>query len=203
MNLRRVMYLTLAIICVTGCRSSGAPISYYLIDPINSPALTQEQGLSVEIRDLHVPQYLERFQIAMRAGSNQLVFSDNHQWAETLQKNLMRTTARNFATLLNTADIGTPLSRSSSRADYVVEIYVDQFDQSTVGSVVLAGHFQIIGGQPYKVLATQSFSLSGDQVSQGDYPMMVASMQKLLFEMCNSAAVEIVHAEKGKETNHK
>ena len=197
MKLSRVMYLTLVLICATGCRSGGAPISYYLIDPVNSVALTQTPGLSIEIRDLHVPQYLERFQIAMRSGSNQLVFSDNHQWAESLQKNLMRTTARNFATLLNTADIGTPLTRSSNRADYVVEIYIDQFDQSTVGEVVFAGHFQIIGGKPYKVFATQSFSLSGAKVGRGDYPTMVASMQKLLFEVCNSAAAEILLAEQG------
>ena len=135
--------------------------------------------------------------MCIRDSSNQLVFSDHHQWAESLQKNLMRTTARNFATLLNTADIGTPLSRSSNRADYVVEIYIDQFDQSTVGEVVFAGHFQIIGGKPYQVLATQSFRLSGAEVGRGDYPMMVASMQELLFEVCNSAAAEIVLAEQG------
>jgi uncharacterized lipoprotein YmbA len=98
---------------------------------------------------------------------------------------------------LNTADIGTPLTRSSNRADYVVEIYIDQFDQSTVGEVVFAGHFQIIGGKPYKVFATQSFSLSGAKVGRGDYPTMVASMQKLLFEVCNSAAAEILLAEQG------
>jgi len=195
MNISRVLYLMLVMICVTGCRSNGVQMNYYLIDPVNSDALTLAQGLSVEIRNFHVPQYLERFQIAMRTGSNQLAFSDNHQWAETLQKNLMRTTARNFATLLNTADIGTPLSRSSNRADYVVEIYVDQFDQSNEGPVVFSGHFQIIGGQPYKVLVTQSFSLSGAEVGQGNYPMVVASMQTLLFEMCSGAAAEIILAE--------
>lgn len=200
MNISRVLYLMLVMICVTGCRSNGAQMNYYLIDPVNSDALTLTQGLSVEIRDIHVPQYLERFQIAMRTGSNQLAFSDNHQWAETLQKNLMRTTARNFATLLDTADIGTPLSRSSNRADYVVEIYVNQFDQSTAGPVVFAGHFQIIDNQPYKVLVTQSFSLSGAEVGQGDYPMMVASMQTLLFEMCNGAAAQIILAETQKKS---
>lgn len=196
MNLSRVIYPTALLVStllwLAGCSSTGAPVRYYLIDPVDSSALTQASGLSVEIRDLHVPQYLERFQIAMRAGSNQLAFSDNHQWAETLQKNLMRTTARNFAILLNTADIGTPLSRSANRADYIVEIYIDQFDQTAAGNVVFSGRFQILGEQPYTVIATESFSLSGDVVARGDYPVMVASMQKLLFDMCKTAASEIV-----------
>ena len=74
------MWMCLAMLA--GCTSGGTAIQYYLIDPVDQPALQLESGLRIQITDLHIPQYLQRFQIARRSGDNQLTFSDSHQWGE-------------------------------------------------------------------------------------------------------------------------
>jgi len=168
-----------------GCGSGGgSPIRYYLIDPVDQAPLVAKQGMKIQVQDLHIPQYLERFQIATRTGTNQLVFSDSHQWGENLRKNLLRTTGRNLARLLGTADIGTPIGRSSAEPQFKVLIFIEQFDQGSDGHVVLAARYQISNAEGTRVLLTRSFDSVSSLNSKGRYATMVSEMQILLNELC-------------------
>ena len=194
--------LGLVICCLlvlTGCGSGGgSPIRYYLIDPVEQDSVggisdaAGNRGMKIQILNLHIPQYLERFQLASRSGTNQLVFSDNHQWGENLRKNLLRTTSRNLSNLLSTADVGTPISRSSTKPQFRVMISIEQFDQGSDGKVVLSGRYQIAKGATNEVLITRSFNMISTKNSSGNYSKMVASMQTLLNEFCIDVAKTIV-----------
>lgn len=168
---------------LAGCMGGGAgPVRYYLIDPVpaDEPRIETDESLAVEILDLHVPQYLDRFHIATRSGENRLVFSDQHQWGESLRKNLLRTLARNLSRKLNTVDVATPLNRSSSRADVRVQVHIDQFELDTDGVVKLAARWQITDGESNEPLAIRQADLEGDTVvPRNDYTAMVADMRKL------------------------
>jgi uncharacterized lipoprotein YmbA len=118
------------LILLIGCSSSGkVPIRYYVIDPViqdtlsSSEAFSSEEKLSVHILDLHLPQYLERYQMALRSGENELTLSDSHQWGENLRKNLLRTLGSNLSSLLDTPEISTPIARSARKADENQTIY--------------------------------------------------------------------------------
>ena len=55
-----LLALTLA-----GCLGKGGTTTrYYLVDPVAFTAPESAAPLAVDIMDLHIPQYLERFQIA-------------------------------------------------------------------------------------------------------------------------------------------
>jgi len=116
--LKIVITILMLVLLLAACSGGGnkVPTKYYLIDPVESGALnfTFDKPLAIEIIDVHIPQYLERFHIATRIGVNRLNFSEANQWGENLRKNLMRTLSRNLSILLSTQDIGTPLNRSSS-----------------------------------------------------------------------------------------
>lgn len=178
-----------------GCIGGGAgAVRYYLIDPV--PVAEAQTGtgksLAVEILDLHVPQYLDRFHIATRRGENRLVFSDQHQWGESLRKNLLRTLARNLSQQLNTVDVSTPLSRSSSRADVRVQVHIDQFELDTDGLVKLSARWQITDGDSNEAPAIQRADLTGDAVvPHNDYTAMVADMRKLFGRLSGLIAESI------------
>ncbi|MEX2524649.1 MAG: PqiC family protein [Gammaproteobacteria bacterium] len=180
---------------LTGCMGGGAgPVRYYLIDPVpvGESRTSADESLAVEILDLHVPQYLDRFHIATRRGENRLAFSDQHQWGESLRKNLMRTLARNLSQQLNTADVATPLNRSSSRADVRVQVYIDQFELDVDGLVKLAARWQLTDGNSNEPLAIQSADLTGDAVvSSNDYTAMVADMRNLFGRLSRLIAESI------------
>ncbi len=179
---------------LTGC-GSATPINYYVIDPVDSERLATFDNQSVQIIDLKIPQYLERFQIATRAGRNQLTFSDNHQWGENLRKNLLRTLARNLSRLLGTEDVGTPLSRSLAKANYALQVNIEQFDLQSNGQLILAARYQISGADG-EVLATRGFESAAENVDEDDYREIVEVMQQLFGELSRDIADALAAMEK-------
>lgn len=183
----RSLAVVALLLLLAGCMGGGsAPIRYYLVDPVPVEPLQAEAGdvLAVEILDLHLPQYLERFNIATRTGENRLAFSDQHQWGENLRKNLMRTLARNLSRYLDTVDVSTPLNRSSSRPDVRVQVYIEQFERDAGGRVRLVSRWQLSDGASNEALLTRRAELAGESVvAAGDYEAMVADMRELFGEL--------------------
>ena len=102
--LKLVFSALMLVLFLAACSGGGNKIAtkYYLIDPVDYDALvvTSDRPLAIEIIDVHIPQYLERFHIATRTGENRLKFSESNQWGGNLRKNLMRTLSRNLSGLL-------------------------------------------------------------------------------------------------------
>ena len=179
---------------------SGGTIRYYLVNPVDfSPvSKVQDKKLAIEIINLHVPQYLEHSQIAVRTGENSLQFSEFNQWGENLRKNLMRTMARNLAVLLSSADIATPLNRSSSIPDYRLEIYIDQFEQGSDGLVRLAARWQLVDAASSEPLGMHSADLdSRERIPGRNYDQMVSAMRDLYGQLSRMIADNIVQAAGG------
>lgn len=201
--------LLLVITLATGlsaCSGGGAAnkVNYYLIDPVPGAdiPLEGEWKLAIEILDLHIPQYLQRFQLVTRDGDNRLRLSQSSQWAENLRKNLLRTLAANLATRLSTIDIGTPLNRSASMPDYRLHVHVTRFERDADGRVRLTGRWQIADANE-KDLGMFYAELSAERgVSAGGYDQAVADMQTLFGEFCDRIAQSIRKLEDSNEQDH-
>lgn len=197
-----LIFSTLFLLTIlTGCFGSGGEkiaTRYYLIDPIESAPLNiiSEKPLAIEIIDVHLPQYLERFHIAIRIGENRLKFSESNQWGESLRKNLMRTMSRNLSKLLSTQDIGTPLKRSSSLPDYRVQIYIEQFEKDTDRRVKLSARWQISERQSSEPLGIYNLEMESSVIEDNDYDQMVTLMRQLYGELSSKIAESIIVQEK-------
>ena len=186
--------ILLGLILLSGCGGAPIGISYYVIDPVSMPAVAKFDTKSVQILDLKLPQYLERFQIARREGSNRLTFSANQQWGENLRKNLYRTMTRNLAELLGTADVGTAINRSFATPDYVLRVSIEAFEQGADGRAQLAARYQISSGAG-KLLVTEQFSSVVDRDSGDRYGDMVADLQALYAELSREIAISLQYLE--------
>lgn len=199
----KLVFSSLVLLTIlTSCFGTGGgkiATKYYLIDPLESVALnfTLDQPMAVEIIDIHIPQYLERFQIATRIGENRLNFSESNQWGENLRKNLMRTLSRNLSRLLSTHDIGTPLQRSSSIPDYRVQIYIEQFERDVDYKVKLSARWQISGNESSEPLGIYSQEMESLPTEKDDYDQMVSFMRQLYGDLSSRIAESII-AEKNK-----
>ena len=196
----RYSVMLLLSLLLAGCLGGGAttPIRYYLVDevePDNVP-FSSDKPLIIEIIDLHIPQYLERFNIATRSAENRLEFSEYNQWGENLRKNLMRTMARNLSKLLSTVDIGTPLNRSMSLPDYRIQIYIEKFEQDIDGKVRLAARWQLSDSTEPKPLDVYSAELESKIVVEAsDYDQIVSVMRELYGEFSDRIAATIIAEE--------
>jgi uncharacterized lipoprotein YmbA len=199
-SLLKLVYSALMLsIFLAACSGGGTKIAtkYYLIDPVEYDALnvTSDKLLAIEIIDVHIPQYLERFHIATRVGENRLKFSESNQWGENLRKNLMRTLSRNLSRLLSTQDIGTPLNRSSSLPDYRVQLYIEQFEPGIDNMVKLAARWQISATDTPEPLAIYNEEILGVAIEQNNYEQMVTSMRQLFGELSVKIAESILAEE--------
>jgi len=199
--LQKLKTVTLVLTCLllASCFGGGDKIitRYYLVDPIdnNSSSLQADNALSIEIIDVHIPQYLDRFHIATRDSANSLQFSESHQWAENLRENLMRTMARNLSTLLSTSDISTSLMRSSSLPDYRLLIYIEQFELDIDGKVKLSARWQLTGTKTTPLGIHNADFISSLIIEDGDYEQMVITMRELYGELSNLIAESILAEE--------
>jgi uncharacterized lipoprotein YmbA len=191
---KRCLTILISIILLSSCSISQPMISYYVIDPIPMPAIANLDKKSVQILDLKLPQYLERFQIARREGTNRLTFSGNQQWGENLRKNLYRTMTRNLAVLLGTPDVGTAINRSFAKPDYVLRVSIEAFEQTADGKTQLAARYQISDGAG-ELLTTRQFTSSINQNSRDRYSDMVADLQTLYGELCLDIAINLQQME--------
>lgn len=177
--------LLVMVLTVLGCGGPAATIKYYVIDPVadvESQNIADLSGRSIQIMDLKLPQYLERFQIARRENSNQLTFATNQQWGENLRKNLYRTMTRNLSGLLGTSDVASAIDRSFSSPDYLVRLSLEAFEQGSDGRVKIAARYQISNGKG-EVLATAQFDATAERDSGDNYGDMVRDLQGLFGDL--------------------
>lgn len=187
----------LAVLLLAGCLGKGGTTTrYYLVDPAPLEPAAAGAPVAVEIMDLEIPQYLERFQIATRSGANSIVYAEYHQWGESLRKNLLRTLSRNLSMLLGTPDVGTPLNRSLTTPDYRVQVHIDQFEQDVDGHVRLKARWQILDARVEgAVPATHAAELeSAASFDRNEFAPMVAAMSELYGTLSGRIAAGIVPA---------
>lgn len=182
------------VVMLGGCGGGSTVSRYYLIDPVEYSESVPERdnGLAIEIMEVQVPQYLERFYIATRREANQLHFSETNQWGENLRKNLLRTLARNLSTLLGSNDVSTPLNRSVNPPDYRVHVHIEQFERGSDGIVSLAARWQVSGRDGGTSPVTLRTDLHSDsRVAENDFDRIVAEMQQLFGQLSRQIAESI------------
>jgi len=182
-------------VTLAGCLGKGGTTTrYYLVDPVAYSAPESAAApAAVEIMNLHIPQYLERFQIATRTGDNGIIYAEYHQWGESLRKNLLRSMARNLSALLGTTDVSTPLNRSLAAPDWRITIHIDQFEQDVDGLVRLKARWQVLDARiPKAVPTTHALELeSATALGKGDFGPMVAAMSELYGQLAEAVAASI------------
>ena len=192
----RTCLLILSTAALAAC-GGGAAIDYYVLDVEPGPRIATANKLSIEIIDVEVPQYLERFQLVTRTPGNGLSYSEAHQWGEPLRKTLARVLAAHLAEVLDTADVSTPHARLSSAPDLRVQVHIDRFERATSGRVELRARWQVTDAATGVILETEQARFeSAGRIADGDYSGLVGSMQERYGALAQRIAESVaLHAE--------
>lgn len=192
-----LLLMLLFVFIMGGCASGSTTVRYYLVDPVDytiQPAIT-DNSLVIEILDVQIPQYLERFHIAVREDDRRLNFSLSNQWAENLRKNLLRTLSRNLSARLATNDVATPLNRSLSRPDYRIQVHIEQFERDYDGTVRLLARWQLSSTDESSSVTMHKADLdSPERIAADAYEQIVAAMQSLFGQFSEMVAVSVLAA---------
>lgn len=197
-----VLTLPVSLCLMSACSGGGSAIRYYVIDPVimSNPNTNSGELLTIDIMDVHIPQYLERFNIVTRGSENQIFLSEFHQWGDNFRKNLLRTMAGNLSSLLGTNDIGTPVNRTLSVADYRIQVHIEQFERNYDGYVKLTARWQVLTVGNADSISTHKVELmSANSYIIDDYENIVHAMKDLYSQLSMNIAesINLLHREAG------
>ena len=125
-RLTTIAFVGILAALVCGCGSTP-PAHFYTLSALPAPAATPS-NLSVSVGPVSVPAIVDRPQIVVTTGANQVALDDFNQWASPLQNNIARVVAENLSAMLGTP--GVTLSSQSLGADaaYRAAIDVQRFE---------------------------------------------------------------------------
>jgi uncharacterized lipoprotein YmbA len=110
-----------------GCASTPAS-RFYTLSAANAPAATSS-NLSMVVGPVSVPAVVDRPQIVVTTGPNQVRLEDFNRWASPLQNNISRVVAENLVAMLGAPRV--TLSQSlGADADYRAAIEVQTFESA-------------------------------------------------------------------------
>ena len=111
---------------VTGC--SSPPANFYTLSATAPPGSTHSK-LAVAVGPVTVPSTIDRPQIVVSTGANQVSIDDFNRWASPVEDNLMRVIAENLVAILGTPRV-TLYPTLAANVDFRVQIEVRNFESA-------------------------------------------------------------------------
>lgn len=118
-----------------GCGSSP-PSRFYTLSGTAAPAAASS-SLSVAVGPVTIPAAVDRPQMVVSMGANQVALDEFNRWAAPLASNISRVVAVNLVALLGTPHVTLFPEMLSAGADFRVAIEVQRFDSIPGESAVL------------------------------------------------------------------
>jgi len=118
-----------------GCGSSP-PSRFYTLSGTTTSAVASS-NLSVAVGPITIPAAVDRPQMVVSAGPNQVELDEFNRWASPLGNNISRVVAVNLVALLGTPHVTLFPEMLSSGADFRVAIEVQRFDSTPGEAAVL------------------------------------------------------------------
>ena len=125
-RLASILVVFLLVAFGTGC---ATPASRFYTLSAGAPPAAMSSNLSVAVGPVSVPAVVDRPEIVVSTGPNQVRLEEFNRWAAPLQNGIARVVAENLVAMLGTPRV-TLSSQSSAEADYRAIIEVQGFDSA-------------------------------------------------------------------------
>jgi len=175
----RIHELMLLTIILAGC---GSPKEYlYTLSSSTASgstgALPASVWPSIAVGPITLPEVVDRPQMVVRVGPNQVALAEQHRWASSLRSEIPRVIAENLAQMLSTKLVWSYEHTAMGQADVQVLVDVQRFD-SDLGDAVTIDSFWLIrraSGQPVTGRSTVREPIGG-----AGYDALVAAHSRAL-----------------------
>jgi hypothetical protein len=111
-----------------GCGSTP-PARFYTLSAMATPATTSS-NLSIAVGPVSVPAVVDRPQIVVSTGPNQVRLDEFNQWAAPLQNHISRALADNLVALLGTPRVSLFPQTLTVDVEYRVALEVQRFESA-------------------------------------------------------------------------
>lgn len=187
--MKRSLYVgLLAMTALLGCSSTPQPF-FYTLD--NGPASPSPQGMtpSVVLTQTSLPELIDRPQLIVRTGNNQVRISEQHRWAEPLRREIPRVLANDLGQLLGSSRvIALPIDAQGFTADFRVSLDIQRLEASDKNGADIDLLWRIEDRQGKTI--TGRSTLREATISE-DYVALVAAQRRALSRVAVDIAERI------------
>ena len=127
----RSVFLLVLTVTLTACGSTGGKERFFTLNAPEPPAAA-EGAPSVAVVSVSVPDLVDRPQIVVRAGPNQVGMNEQARWAEPLRGAIARVVSANLAAAMNGK-----VAPQRGDPDYRVTLDVQRFESTLGGDVLI------------------------------------------------------------------
>ncbi|HPX55534.1 MAG TPA: PqiC family protein [Syntrophales bacterium] len=116
-------------VVVSGCASS-TPSRFYTLNSttVSVPAVMPQAGYSVSVGPVSVPDAVDRPQIVVRTGPNQVSVGEFDRWASPLKNSIGHVVVENLVSMLESAQVTLFPRSTAAGASYRVVIDILRFE---------------------------------------------------------------------------
>lgn len=200
-----VLFSLLTFFFIAGCGGTEKS-KFYTLSPMTRLTPQDQHGVAngpaIGVGPVHIPEYLNRYQIVTRLSKYKVDVAEFDRWAATLETNIVRVIAENLSNLLSTDRIYTYPWHSSDSFEYQTEIDIIQFDGGIPGNVELLARWTLLkGGIKTRVHMKKSYYKI--PIPGQGYPGLVSAMSLILHDLCREMADAVLLEEKDEITFEK
>ncbi len=181
--------------CVTGCSllflSPASDTSRHFVLISLPPTETANGGSGtsrVDVVHVKIPSYLFNSSLAVRRGTNEIVYPPGTLWAERLNTGIPRVLAADLSSLLPSEQIRLAVG-SSEDIVREIDVTIEQFDVSSSGQAVLVAKWRIFSPGGEKILHSGESRLSRSGPAPDTDPSgAVDTLSDLIADLCRQLA---------------
>ena len=192
----RALGLISMLVLLGGC-GSAPPEHFYTLEP--SAAITSAESrntFSVSVGAVTLPEAVDRAQMVVRIGSNQVEQIEDRRWAESLRFAIPRVVGSNLSRYLPGAAVS---GRSDAAVDgtikYRVTIDILRFESRLADGITLEARWRIQGPGQIARTAAASFTETADANS---YDELAAAHGRALARLSQNIAQALRDIEGGR-----
>lgn len=195
---RKLHLLLFCAAVMVGCGSPPKERFYVLGSADRMQVDVETATYSVDVDRINLPESVDRPQMVLHTGPNQVELSELNRWAEPLKKAIPRVIASQLAQQLGTRRVYTYPQRALPEANYRVSIDVLRLEASPKQQeVTLESLWSVHLGNSGDIKS--GHSLIREPSSAGDYDALVAAHERALARLSSDIAESVKAMEKGRK----
>jgi hypothetical protein len=193
--LRTILSTGLLLTFVAGCAGPSPRSNYYLLNALPDQETGQttsaaSDGLSIGIGPVSFPDYLDRQQIVIRTGPNEVSFSEFDRWAEPLKNNFMRVFKEDLVERLGTDNIFVYPWPPEAVFEFQVSAEVTRFDAHPGDSAKLDVQWVILRAHDREVILSRKSSYTVE-LDRSDYKTIAAAQSRTVADFSREVAAAV------------
>ena len=170
-----------------GCAASP-PSRFYTLSAASGPAATSAK-LSIAVGPVSVPAVVDRPQIVVDIGPNQVRLEEFNRWASPLQNNIARVVADNLVLMLGTPRVTLTAQGLGADADYRAAIDVQSFSSAPGEAALLDAVWNVRRAKDGK--AETGRTTVRETVQERGYDALAAAHSRAVARMSQDIAAAV------------